>query len=83
MDDIVAHLRNLPGDLFSRFQVEFHTFSSAALKEAKDSSICLQSGFVLSEQDGTGEGCNGCQNQVVFHASGLLPHSIHIGEQII
>ena len=55
MDDIVGDLLDLAADFFSRIQVQLDSFAGAALENAEERRIRLQTGFILSEQTGTGE----------------------------
>jgi hypothetical protein len=58
VDDAVGHLRDFTAHFFPRAQVQLHRFASAALKDAGDGRISLQSSFFLSKQTRTGYGCD-------------------------
>jgi hypothetical protein len=49
MDDLVGNLRNLATDFFSRTQMQLDSFAGAALEDAEDGRIGLQTDFVLGE----------------------------------
>jgi hypothetical protein len=57
MDDTVGNLLNFAADFFSRIQVQLDSFARAALENAEDRRIRLQTDFILSWQIAT-EGCD-------------------------
>jgi hypothetical protein len=52
MDDVVGHLRDFASHFFSGSQVQLHSFTRAALKDAGDGRIRLQGSLFLSDQAG-------------------------------
>jgi hypothetical protein len=59
MDDIVGNLFDPAADFLSRIQVQLDSFAGAALEDANDGRVGLQTGLILSEQIGA----NCCQEQ--------------------
>jgi hypothetical protein len=57
MDDIVANLFDPSADFLPRIQVQLDSFAGAALENAKDGRVGLQTDLILSGQTGT-DGCD-------------------------
>jgi hypothetical protein len=52
VDDTVSHLGDFAAHFFSRSEVQLDRFARAGLKDASDSRIRLQAGFILRERAG-------------------------------
>jgi hypothetical protein len=62
MNDVGGDLREFASHFLSGSQVQLDRFARAALKNADDDRIRLQSSFLLGGQTGTGDCCNNyCQ----------------------
>ena len=59
MDDIVGNLFDPAADFLSRIQVQLDSFAGAALEDADDGRVGLQTDLILSEQIGA----NCCQEE--------------------
>ena len=59
MDNVFGNFFDLAADFLSRIQVQLDSFARAALENAEDRRIGLQTDFVLGEQTRTTD----CRNQ--------------------
>jgi hypothetical protein len=85
IDDIIGNLSDFAADFFAGSHVQFDSFSSASLKDARNGRVWLQDGFLLGEQAGTGRRRknNSEKKCVSFHNEVLLRDCRAICEQII